>query len=67
MYWTAFACVDEGTKLSLRGKSIVTRINGDENVKYVVKRQNVRALLGRIENKRKLKGGLSLTQDARIV
>lgn len=40
----------------------MTRINGDENVKYVVKRQNVRALLGRIENKRKLKGGLSLTQ-----
>lgn len=42
-----FASVNEGTKLSLGGKSTVTKINEDEGVKFVAKRQNMKGLLGR--------------------
>lgn len=42
-----FASVNEETKLSLGGKSTVTRINEDEDVKFMAKRQNRKGLLGR--------------------
>lgn len=42
-----FASVNEETKLSLGGKSTVTRINEDEGVKFTAKRHNRKGLLGR--------------------
>lgn len=42
----------------LLGKSIVIRTSGNESVKYVAETQNARGVLGRLENKKKIKKGI---------